>query len=83
MGSGQPRSVKSVIQFIVKEIGLGNPLYGDFISRKGENLELYPNLEVAKTILNWESKITFELGLKNLIKYYKKQSEWKNQLTKK
>ena len=75
LGSGQPRSVKSVIQFIVKEIGLGNPFYGDFISRKGENLELYPNLEVARKILNWESKITFELGLKNLIKYYKKQSE--------
>ena len=71
LGSGHPRSVKSVIQFIVKEIGFGSPLYSDFKIRKGENLELYPNLELAKKILNWESKITFELGLKNLINHYK------------
>ena len=56
---------------IVKEIGLGNPLYSDLKIRKGENLELYPNLSLAKQILNWESKINFELGLKNLIKFYK------------
>ncbi len=71
LGSGYPRSVKSVIQMIVKEIGLGNPLYSDLKIRKGENLELYPNLALAKQILNWESKINFELGLKNLIKFYK------------
>ncbi len=71
LGSGHPRSVKSVIQFIVKEIGLGNPLYSDFKIRKGENLELYPNLDLVKKILNWESKISFELGLKNVIKSYK------------
>ena len=75
LGSGHPRSVKSVIQFIVKEIGLGNPLYSDFKIRKGENLELYPNLELAKKILNCESKINFELGLKNLINYYKTLGE--------
>ena len=75
LGSGDPRSVRSVVELIVKEIGLGDPLFGDFKIRKGENLELYPNLELAKEILNWESKINFEFGLRNLINYYKKQVE--------
>ena len=75
LGSGYPRSVRSVIQFIVEEISLGKPLYCDFKKRKGENIELYPNLELAKKILNWESKINFELGLKNLINYYKTLGE--------
>ena len=73
IGSGHPRSVKSVIQLIVKEIGGGNPLYCESKIRKGENLELYPDLEIAKKILKWESKTTFELGLKNLINYIKKK----------
>ena len=71
LGSGNPRSVKSVIQFIVKEIGLGKPIYCDLKIRKDENLELYPNLGLAKKILHWESKVNFKIGLKNLIKYYK------------
>ena len=61
---------------------MGNPLYGDFKIRKGENLELYPNLELAKKILNWESKITFELALKNLINYYR-TVKMKNLITQK
>ena len=48
LGSGHPRSVKSVIQLIVQKIGGGNPLYCESKIRKGENLELYPDLEIAK-----------------------------------
>ncbi len=73
LGSGHPRSVKSVVQFIVKEIGSGNPLYLESKIRQGENLELYPDLEIAKKILKWESKIPFKLGLTNLINYIKKK----------
>ncbi len=71
IGSGDPRSVKSVIEKIVKEIGSGKPLYGELKSRDGENLKLYPNIELAKKLLNWEPKISIESGLKKIINFYK------------
>ncbi len=71
IGSGDPRTVKSVIEKIIKEIGSGNPVFGDLKIRDGENLNLYPNLGLAKKLLNWESKINIDTGLKKIINFYK------------
>jgi len=72
IGSGEPRSVKSIIEKIIKEIGSGNPIYGDLKIRDGENLNLYPNVELAKKLLNWESKISIDSGLKKVISFFEK-----------
>ena len=40
-------------------------------------MKLYPNINKAKTKLNWKPKISFENGLKKTINYYHKLSHGK------
>ena len=50
------------------------PIYGKIKLRKGEQMVLYPNVNLAKKILKWKNKTTLQNGLNKTIIYYKKQS---------
>ena len=41
--------------------------------RKDEILHLYPNINKAKKILNWQPKTNLNAGLKKTIKYYRNE----------
>ena len=72
LASGNPTSIRSIIQEIVNLIGGGRPQWGKLNYRIGENMELYADITKAKKILKWKPKITMKEGLKETIDFYKK-----------
>ena len=73
IGQGQPLLVKEVIKKINMKIGSGVPEYGKIKFRKDEIINLYPNIRIAKKILKWKPKISFNKGINLTIKYYKSE----------
>ena len=73
IGQGQPLLVKEVIKKINMKIGSGIPEYGKIKFRKDEIINLYPNIRIAKKILKWKPKISFNKGINLTIKYYKSE----------
>ena len=72
LASGNPTSIRSIIEEIVNLIGSGRPQWGKLNYRIGENMELYADITKAKKILKWKPKITMKEGLKETINFYKK-----------
>lgn len=72
VASGNPISIKEVIDIIQKICNGGNPIFGSKRIPKKENKNLYAELDYVKSSLNWEPKITIEEGLLKVINYIKK-----------
>ena len=71
IGSGKIINIKYLIKKIIKINKKGKPLYGIIKLRSDEPLVSYPDLQNAKKLLNWRSKVSFIKGLVKTIKYYK------------
>jgi len=69
IASGQPISIRTVIEKVVKLVGSGQPIFGAYPYRVGENMELYADISLAKSLLNWNPKTNLEEGLKRTIEY--------------
>jgi nucleoside-diphosphate-sugar epimerase len=74
IASGQPVSIRQMIETVKKLIGRGEPQFGKIAYRSGENMALYANISKAKTLLGWEPKITLENGLNKTIQWFKGNS---------
>jgi len=72
VASGFPTKIKTIINLINKNIGLGIPEFNKRKLRQGENKTLYADIKKIKKILNWKPKTNLEKGLKKTIKYFKK-----------
>jgi nucleoside-diphosphate-sugar epimerase len=70
IASGIPVSIREMVEKVIKLTGGGKPLWGTYSYRKGENMELYADVGLAKNILQWESKTSLEEGLIKTINYY-------------
>ncbi len=70
IGSGEKRSVKSVVEYIQKIISKGKANYGEGNSIKFENEELYADIEKLKYFLKLHDPISFEEGIKKTIAYF-------------
>jgi nucleoside-diphosphate-sugar epimerase len=70
IGSGKPKRIKNVIEYVKKISKGGYPQYGKFKLRKFEISKLYPSIKKAKNIINWKPKIPFDSGIKSTIKFY-------------
>ncbi len=73
IGSSKPIKIKSLINKICLLVGTGKPIFGKVKMRKDEILHLYPNINKAKKILNWQPKTNLNAGLKKTIKYYRNE----------
>ena len=73
IGSGKPKKIRNIIQYIKKTLKGGSPLFGKIKLRKDEILKVYPDITKAKKIINWKPKISFNKGLKLTIKFYNEQ----------
>lgn len=71
IASGKPISIKEMIQKIVRLTRGGKPLWGTHPYRKGENMELYADITLAKSLLDWEPKTGLDVGLQKTIEYYR------------
>ena len=74
IGSGKPKKIKKVIEYIKKVSGGGYPQFGKIKLRKDEIQKFYPNVLKAKRKINWVPKISFEKGVKSTIKFYKENA---------
>ena len=71
VGSGQPVSVKFIINKISKIIKYGKPQFNKIPFRKNENLKLYPSIKKISRFLGWKPKTSLNQGLEKTINYYK------------
>ena len=71
IGSGKPRIIKNIIEYIKKLLKGGYPLFGKVKLRKDEILKVYPDINKAKNKINWKPKIPFKKGLKITINSFR------------
>jgi nucleoside-diphosphate-sugar epimerase len=67
IASGEPRSIREVIETIVRLIGSGTPKFGAIAYRPGENMALYADTSAAREMLDWSPKVTLEMGIATTI----------------
>jgi nucleoside-diphosphate-sugar epimerase len=73
IASGQPVSIRSMVNRIQKRIGKGEPLYGAIPYRVGENMELYASIGKARHLLGWSPNITLEEGINKTVAWYERE----------
>jgi len=72
IGSGKPKKIKNIINFISNYLKSGFPEFGKIKIRTNETNLTYPKILKAKKVLHWEPKINFYEGLTKTIRTYKK-----------
>lgn len=72
LGSGDPISIRKVINLIQHKVGKGNPEFGKIPYRPEENMELYANISKAQDLMDWNPKISLEEGIRKTINHYRK-----------
>ena len=72
IGSGKKVKVRKIIEYIVKFCRGGRPLFGRIKLRKDELLNLYPSINLAKSI-RWKPSTDLLMGLKLTISHYKRK----------
>ncbi len=71
LASGNPVTIREMINKICKLSGGGNPVFGKVPYREGENMSLYANIDKAKKTLAWSPKVSIDDGLEKTINFYK------------
>ena len=71
IGSGNPVSIMSVVGVIQRICNGGIPVFGSKLIPKKENQNLYADINLAKSSLNWAPKINLEEGLLKVIHHIK------------
>jgi nucleoside-diphosphate-sugar epimerase len=71
LASGDPISIRTVIEKVKIYIGKGNPKFGKIAYRAGENMSLYADTSRAEFLLGWRSKTTIEGGIKKTVDHYR------------
>ncbi len=67
IASGQPRSIRELIELTRRLIGSGRPQFGRIPYRAGENMALYADISAAREALGWTPATPLETGLKATI----------------
>ena len=70
IASGQPVTIRRMIEIVRGLIGRGNPRFGEIPYRYGENMCLYADTNKARDLLGWSPKYSLEDGLKKTINWY-------------
>ena len=70
VASGQPITIRAVIEKVMKLIGSGQPSFGAYPYRPGENMELYAYVSLAYDLLDWQATTSLEDGLKKTISWH-------------
>ena len=71
VASGNPQSIRKLIEQVCALTNSGHPQFGTISYRPGENMELYANVNKIRYTLNWQPKVSLEDGLKKTIDWYK------------
>lgn len=74
VASGQPVSIRRVIETVMQLVGSGEPQFGKIAYRPGENMELYASIDKAKALLGWEPTVDIRSGLQKTIQWIESQA---------
>lgn len=69
VASGEPKSIREMIEQTVRQIGCGRPQFGSISYRAGENMALYADISVARKILGWQPQTSLAVGLNATIEW--------------
>ncbi len=72
LASGKAITIRKMIETIVSMIGSGDPKFGTYSYRSGENMELYAQISKARKLLYWTPSKTLDEGLRETIDYYQR-----------
>ncbi len=79
VGSGVDRTMKSVADYIIKNMGAGS--YDIISNRPGQVVRHTADTEKIKKILGWRPKVEWASGILSTIEWYKNNKEiWEKQL---
>jgi len=70
VASGQPVTIRSMIERVQMAIGQGEPMFGEVSYRDGENMELYADNQKIRRVLGWQPEIALTEGLDKTIEWY-------------
>lgn len=71
IGSGQPVSIRKVVETVRDIIGAGDPRFGQVAYRPGENMALYADISRAQSLLGWKPRTGLEEGIRKTIAWIK------------
>ena len=67
VASGNPQSIRKLIEQVCALTNSGHPQFGAIAYRPGENMLLYADINKIRSMLNWEPQVSLEQGLKRTI----------------
>lgn len=73
IASGNPVSIREVVETVQRLVGGGAPDYGKVPYRPGENMKLYASIEKAKCLLGWTPCVDLRTGLNETIRWIQAQ----------
>lgn len=74
VGSGNPVTIRHMIESVVRIVGEGAPEYGKVPYRLGESMSLYPDISKIKGVLGWAPKVTLNDGLTDVVNWFSGKS---------
>ncbi|OUU51916.1 MAG: hypothetical protein CBC25_04325 [Pelagibacteraceae bacterium TMED65] len=75
IASGKAKTIREVIELVVKHVGRGSPQFGMVPYREGENMGLFADIQKAKKLLRWKPIVSLDDGIKRTIDWFKKYAE--------
>lgn len=69
VGSGEPVSIREMIEAVRTIVGRGTPEFGAVPFRPGENMALFADISKAKALLEWTPKTTLDAGIRKTIEW--------------
>ena len=70
IASGQPVTIRSVVELVQDIIKKGKPQFGARPYRSNESMGLYADISHANELLGWKANIPLKEGLTKTIAYY-------------
>lgn len=77
IGYGRSFVLKNIMSYVGKKTNFFSPIYGKIKLRKDEGLNIYPEINKSKRLLDWKPKVHWKIGILRTIKYFKKINEKK------
>jgi nucleoside-diphosphate-sugar epimerase len=75
LASGNPVSIRDLIERVVARVGGGSPQWGRIPYRAGENMALYADVSRARQLFRWQPAIGLDDGLARTIDWYRHQTD--------
>ncbi|MBF0219768.1 MAG: NAD(P)-dependent oxidoreductase [Gammaproteobacteria bacterium] len=71
LASGQPVTIRHVLEQVIEIVGRGEPKFGEIPYRTGENMALWADVSKAKKLLHWQATTPLHKGLVQTIEAYR------------